>query len=52
MGSCRLVEDHSRWLMGDNDVCIIRYQFFRMVISQSEFIPKKHSLLHTMPVSR
>lgn len=36
MGSSRLVENHNRRLVGDNDVCIIRNQFFRMVIGQSE----------------
>lgn len=33
--------------MGDNDVCIIRYQFFRMVISQSE---KFHSVYLTSAI--
>ena len=36
VGSSRFVENHNRWLVGDNDVCIIRNQFFRMVIGQSE----------------
>ena len=36
MGSSRFVENHNRWLVGDDDVCIIRNQFFRMVIGQSE----------------
>ena len=36
MLSSRLVKDPNRWLMGDHDVCIIRNQFFWMVIGESD----------------
>ena len=32
MCSMRLVENHNRRLMRDYDICIVRNQFFRMVI--------------------
>ena len=34
MDARRLVENHNRWLMGYDDIRIIWYQFFRMVIGQ------------------
>ena len=34
MDARRLVENHNRWLMGYDNIRIIWYQFFRMVIGQ------------------
>ena len=34
MGARRLVENHNRWLMGYDNIRIVWYQFFRMVIGQ------------------
>ena len=34
MDARRLVENHNRWLMGYDDIRIVWYQFFRMIIGQ------------------
>ena len=55
MGSCRLIENHNWWLMGDNDVRVIRYQFFRMVIGQSEELHSTNltsAILQEMDIGR